>query len=102
MYNLRKVYTYLVDIIVTGATVAENDKHLKYLLAAAADCRLTQNEEKLQIRATSFRCLGTKFLSTKSNLIPTDCKCCSTFRRLQIHSKGTFKRASGIFFHYSK
>jgi len=52
--NLKKVYAYSDNITVTGSTVAEYDKNLNCLLAAMADCRLTLNEKKSQIRVATL------------------------------------------------
>jgi len=62
---LQKVYACLDDINVTGATVAEHDKNLNCLLAAAANCRLTLNKEKSQIRVATLVMLRYKISFNK-------------------------------------
>jgi len=56
-YNLKKVYAYVDDITVTGATLAEHDMNLKLLLDAA-ECNLSLNETKSKFRITTLDRLG--------------------------------------------
>jgi len=49
-HRLLKVYAYLDDLTVTGATLEEHDSNLKLLLDAASSCNMTLNESKSQLR----------------------------------------------------
>jgi len=95
-YYLQKVYTCLDDIPVTGATVAEHDKNLSCLLAAAADCRLTLNEEVTDSRDNTCHPISFNKVEPDPDRLqplldlppPTNLK--------------ELKRASGVFSYYSK
>ena len=51
-HDLKKVYAYLDDITVTGATAEEHDHNLKRLLDAAKSENLTLNKEKSKFKVT--------------------------------------------------
>ena len=56
--NLPKVYAYLDDLTVTGATLEEHDHNLKLLLDAAERDGLTFNESKSKLRRETIQWLG--------------------------------------------
>ena len=57
-HDLKKVYAYLDDITVTGATAEEHDHNLKRLLDTAKSENLTLNKEKSKFKVTSLNLLG--------------------------------------------
>jgi len=59
---LKKVYAYLDDITVTGATLAEHEMNYKLLLDTANDykCSLTLNKTKSNFRTTILDMLGSR------------------------------------------
>ena len=57
-HDMKKVYTYLDDITVTGATAEEHDHNLKRLLDTAKSENLTLNKEKSKFKVTSLNLLG--------------------------------------------
>ena len=99
-YNLQKVYAYSDDITVTAATVVENDKNQNCLLAAAANCRLTLNEEKSQIREATLVMLGYKISFSKVEPDPDRLQ--PLLDLLPPTNLKELKCASGIFSYYSK
>ena len=57
-HGLKKVYAYLDDLTVTGATKEEHQKNLQRFLEAAKTDGLTFNESKSQICVASLDLLG--------------------------------------------
>jgi len=57
-HKLKKVYAYLDDLTVTGATKEEHQKNLQRLLEAAKTDGLTLNESKSKICVKSLDLLG--------------------------------------------
>jgi len=99
-FNLKKVYAYLDDITVTGATLAEHDMNLKLLLDAADECNLTLNETKSKFRTNTLDMLGYRISHNQVKPDPQrlqpllDLPPLSTTKELKI--------VSGMFSYYSK
>ena len=56
-HKLKKVYAYLDDITVTGATEEKHDSNLKKLLDAAEIDNFTLNKDKSRFKVTSLNLL---------------------------------------------
>jgi len=76
-HGLKKVYAYLDDLTVTGATKEEHQKNLQRLLEAAKIDGLTFNESKSKICVTSLDLLeGIEFRAESCSLIHLACNRC--------------------------
>jgi len=99
-FNLKKVYAYLDDLVVTGANLAEHDMNLKLLLDAAAECNLTLNETKSRFCTTTLDILGYRI---SHNQVKPDPQRLQPLLDLPAPSTAKeLKRVSGMFSYYAK
>jgi len=98
--HLQKMYEYLDDLTVTGATLEEHDRNLKLLLDTASSCNMTLNESKSQLCVRTLDMLGYRVSFQQVQPDPqrlqplVDLPPPSTPKELQ--------RVSGMFSYYAK
>ena len=99
-HGLKKVYAYLDDLTVTGATKEEHQKNLQRLLEAAKTDGLTFNESKSQICVTSLDLLGYRVSCGELQPDPSRLQPLLTLQTPS--SPKELKRITGLFAYYTK
>ena len=99
-HRLKKVYAYLDDLTVTGATLEEHGRNLKCLLDAAVECNLTINEEKSKFRTTELEMLG--YLVAYKQIKPDPKRLQALLDLPEPTCAKELKRESGLFSYYAK
>lgn len=98
--KLQETYAYLDDVTICGKTQIEHDTNLKNFMAAVKKYKLTLNEDKCKFCSDSISLLG---YTVKNNTIKPDMERLQSLLSLPAPSDAaSFKRALGIFAHYSK
>ena len=99
-HKLKKVYAYLDDLTVTGATKEEHQKNLQCLLEAAKMDGLTLNESKSKICVKSLDLLGYRVSYGKMQPDPSSLQPLLTLQPPS--SPKELKRITGLFAYYAK
>ena len=99
-YDLQKVYAYIDDLTVTGATLKEHDQNLERLLQAAKDCNLTLNESKSVFRVQTIDMLGYRISSKQ--VMPDPSRLQPLLDLPPPRTAKELKRVTGMFAYYAK